>query len=214
VDYKNTLGPGYSINEHCIDRSVSEKGSILASQANLDRCQATTSYVDFWNCIEGGGPHSAGHRGVGGEVCSLVFTEVFFLVFPTNIGFSKMLNPISSPGDPLFYLHHAWLDQLWWFWQKDDLSRRLTDMGGRNGASTGRGGAGGFGGGASGFFGFGRPDDVPCVSSLLPFYLLHLAIKIDEMILTIHEEHLFRKATLVPRLHCRTSSVSMASSRT
>ena len=83
-----------------------------------------------------------------------------------------MLNPISSPGDPLFYLHHAWLDQLWWFWQKDDLSRRLTDMGGRNGASTGRGGAGGFGGGASGFFGFGRPDDVPCVSSLLPFYLL------------------------------------------
>jgi tyrosinase len=37
-----------------------------------------------------------------------------------------------SPGDPVFYLHHSWLDKLWWDWQKLDLPNRLTDMGGPN----------------------------------------------------------------------------------
>jgi tyrosinase len=43
-----------------------------------------------------------------------------------------MLNPISSPGDPLFYLHHTWLDKIWWDWQNLNISSRLFDMGGRN----------------------------------------------------------------------------------
>jgi tyrosinase len=43
-----------------------------------------------------------------------------------------MLDPIASPGDPLFYLHHAWLDKLWADWQAMDLPRRLTEMGGNN----------------------------------------------------------------------------------
>ena len=43
-----------------------------------------------------------------------------------------MSNPISSPGDPVFYLHHTWLDKIWWDWQKQDLTGRLTEMGGPN----------------------------------------------------------------------------------
>lgn len=43
-----------------------------------------------------------------------------------------MSNPISSPGDPLFYLHHTWLDKIWWDWQAQDLSSRLYDISGRN----------------------------------------------------------------------------------
>lgn len=43
-----------------------------------------------------------------------------------------MLDPIASPGDPIFYLHHSWLDKVWWDWQALDLPARLTDMGGRN----------------------------------------------------------------------------------
>lgn len=70
---------------------------------------ANTTYVDAWGCLEGM-PHSGGHRGVGGQ----------------------MKNGISSPGDPLFYLHHTWLDKLWWDWQAQDLPRRLEDMGGEN----------------------------------------------------------------------------------
>lgn len=30
----------------------------------------------------------------------------------------------SSPGDPLFYLHHAQIDRLWAIWQADDPSTR------------------------------------------------------------------------------------------
>lgn len=38
----------------------------------------------------------------------------------------------ASPGDPLFFLHHANLDRLWWQWQKDNLTQRLTEMEGSN----------------------------------------------------------------------------------
>lgn len=41
-----------------------------------------------------------------------------------------MLNPISSPGDPLFYLHHAFIDKLWWDWQTADVENRLYAIGG------------------------------------------------------------------------------------
>ncbi len=35
-----------------------------------------------------------------------------------------------SPADPLFYLHHANLDRVWWSWQKLNLKTRLTDISG------------------------------------------------------------------------------------
>jgi len=37
-----------------------------------------------------------------------------------------------SPGDPIFYLHHTYIDKLWWEWQSEDLGRRLTDISGPN----------------------------------------------------------------------------------
>lgn len=43
-----------------------------------------------------------------------------------------MFNGVSSPGDPLFYLHHTWLDKMWADWQARDLPKRLTEMGGNN----------------------------------------------------------------------------------
>lgn len=42
------------------------------------------------------------------------------------------MNPISSPGDPIFFLHHAWLDKLWADWQAEDPSSRHKDIGGNN----------------------------------------------------------------------------------
>lgn len=29
-----------------------------------------------------------------------------------------------SPGDPVFWLHHAQLDRLWWIWQNLDFENR------------------------------------------------------------------------------------------
>lgn len=43
-----------------------------------------------------------------------------------------MVDPTFSPGDPVFYLHHSYLDKLWWEWQNIDLEPRLVDMGGPN----------------------------------------------------------------------------------
>lgn len=43
-----------------------------------------------------------------------------------------MQNGVSSPGDPLFYLHHTWLDKIWWDWQAKDRANRVKDIGGTN----------------------------------------------------------------------------------
>lgn len=56
-------------------------------------------------------PHIAGHWGLGGT----------------------MGNTQLSAGDPLFFLHHTWLDMLWWRWQTDDATgARLREIGGPN----------------------------------------------------------------------------------
>ena len=43
-----------------------------------------------------------------------------------------MSDTLLSPGDPLFYLHHTYLDKLWWTWQQSDLPTRLSDISGPN----------------------------------------------------------------------------------
>jgi hypothetical protein len=43
-----------------------------------------------------------------------------------------MLNGVSSPGDPLFYLHHTWLDKIWADWQALNKTARLKEIGGTN----------------------------------------------------------------------------------
>lgn len=30
----------------------------------------------------------------------------------------------SSPGDPMFFLHHAQIDRTWWIWQMQDIATR------------------------------------------------------------------------------------------
>lgn len=34
--------------------------------------------------------------------------------------------------DPLFYLHHGFIDRLWWNWQAADRSNRLYQLGGHS----------------------------------------------------------------------------------
>ncbi|KAF2731269.1 Di-copper centre-containing protein [Polyplosphaeria fusca] len=108
-DYVNPIGPGQEIKDHCIDRQVNDCLSGNANATLVNECLAHGDFVDMWNCIEGV-PHPAGHGGVGGQ----------------------MLNVFSSPGDPLFYLHHGWLDKLWWDWQSANRSARISAIGGTN----------------------------------------------------------------------------------
>ena len=67
-----------------------------------------------------------------------------------------MLNVYSSPGDPLFYLHHTYLDKVWWQWQEKDREARLKDITGSN-----RGMLGGFPGFNGSFPGLPGNGSVP-----------------------------------------------------
>jgi len=55
--------------------------------------------------------HGSGHFGVGGVL-------------------GQAGDPANSPGEPLFYLHHANLDRIYWRWQQQDLDTRLREVGG------------------------------------------------------------------------------------
>ncbi|TLD33725.1 hypothetical protein PspLS_01635 [Pyricularia sp. CBS 133598] len=109
ANYTNSLGPGYEVTDHCIDRAIGNFISTLSSQDNVDRCVSQTTWQQAWECIESL-PHVGGHAGVG----------------------RQMSNGVSSPGDPLFYLHHTWLDKIYWDWQARDRAVRTTTISGTN----------------------------------------------------------------------------------
>ncbi|KAK4161064.1 hypothetical protein QBC43DRAFT_380935 [Cladorrhinum sp. PSN259] len=109
ANYINSLGPGYNLTDHCIQRQINDTQSRYAAKKFEDACLAKDTFLQFWPCLEGT-PHGAGHAGVG----------------------AQMLNGISSPGDPLFFLHHAWLDRMWAKWQDEDPEVRLYEIGDNN----------------------------------------------------------------------------------
>ncbi|KAF8990052.1 tyrosinase [Cyathus striatus] len=103
--YTVALGPGRVVNPHCLVRSI-----------NHTMYQYLTSEALFRIELEGRNvtaipkAHDGGHLAVGGD----------------------MGNVYSSPGDPLFFLHHANLDRIWWKWQTADVQNRLYQVSGRS----------------------------------------------------------------------------------
>ncbi|EMT71726.1 hypothetical protein FOC4_h10017105, partial [Fusarium odoratissimum] len=69
---------------------LNEKNSTLGNETYVQQCHNKSSYRDFWEAT-GFTTHGAGHSGIGG-----VMGEID-----------------ASPGDPLFYLHHGFVDRLW-----------------------------------------------------------------------------------------------------
>jgi tyrosinase len=74
--------------------------SKLATPADLEAAKAMTTFNAFQRTLEGA-VHGSVHNAVGGT----------------------MAGP-SSPGDPLFFLHHANIDRLWAEWQTTHASQR------------------------------------------------------------------------------------------
>ncbi|OAT01056.1 hypothetical protein, variant 2 [Blastomyces dermatitidis ER-3] len=109
ANYTSPFGPGSEIRTQCIDRNFDDAVSLGTSRARVEDCTSKPNWISAWNCIELN-PHGGGHNGVGGQ----------------------MARGGASPGDPIFFLHHAWIDKLWWDWQAKDLPARLSEMGGTN----------------------------------------------------------------------------------
>jgi len=103
---RDTSGPLWSNNFLGRFNSTWNLGRALGPKPNLGRCfgdlsvplqvrtnQGRSSYDTFWTeielCI-----HSGPHNWVGGVMAD-----------------------VASPGDPVFYLHHCWIDRLWAMWQ-------------------------------------------------------------------------------------------------
>ncbi|TFK24173.1 Di-copper centre-containing protein [Coprinopsis marcescibilis] len=111
-DTKIHLGPGKLVTTHCIVRGISEgtrRGMTSANVAAVISLAGTYERLRVMvDSFANGMIHGAGHATVGGE----------------------MLNIYSAGADPLFYLHHANLDRVWWKWQQADPEKRMYDVSG------------------------------------------------------------------------------------
>lgn len=55
------------------------------------------------------GVHGGGHFTIGGDPGGDIYT---------------------SPGDPVFWLHHGQIDRTWWIWQNQDIANRQNAISG------------------------------------------------------------------------------------
>ncbi|KAK6953663.1 hypothetical protein K445DRAFT_322580 [Daldinia sp. EC12] len=94
------IGPGSGFQDHCLSRAVDESLTGTVSAQFVQDCNSRTSYDDMRGCQELG-PHAYGHNGVGA-----VMAEVQ-----------------ASPGDPIFFMHHLFVDHSFRIWQNADASR-------------------------------------------------------------------------------------------
>ncbi|CZR52293.1 related to monophenol monooxygenase (tyrosinase) [Phialocephala subalpina] len=101
------IGPDEETTNYCFTRIWNNAVIEQAGAASVAECYANNDYESFWPCAWGG-PHSAGHGGTGGV----------------------MIDVAASPGDPMFFMHHTYLDRIWWQWQQINATSRLYGMGG------------------------------------------------------------------------------------
>ncbi|KAK6586432.1 hypothetical protein PZA11_001489 [Diplocarpon coronariae] len=99
------IGPLLQTTDYCFARKFNQtKGLSYGARANVDACYeyGATDFQSFHKCMAYL-PHIAGHQATAG-----VMTDIN-----------------SSPGDPVFYLHHNYLDRLYWQWQQISATDRM-----------------------------------------------------------------------------------------
>ncbi|TFK18975.1 Di-copper centre-containing protein [Coprinopsis marcescibilis] len=110
-----SLGPGKLITNHCIVRNINETYRPFLKSSALIDMKNRPGFESFSFELEGRPRtttyriHDGAHVLVGGD----------------------MSNVYSSPGDPLFFLHHANLDRIWWEWQQVKPAKRIYEVSGR-----------------------------------------------------------------------------------
>ena len=77
-----------------VTRSAGTPQDLHQIASNTPTVMQATNFVDFWSGLEG--IHNSVHVWVGGSMASI----------PT------------APADPIFWMHHANIDRLWWQWQQ------------------------------------------------------------------------------------------------
>ncbi|EKD14960.1 uncharacterized protein L3040_003842 [Drepanopeziza brunnea f. sp. 'multigermtubi'] len=88
------VGPGQSNRAHCLTRALNEQLTAQVSKAYVDLCNSRATYVEMASCAEGG-PHAYGHNGIG----------------------AVMSDVAAAPNDPIFFMHHLFVDHGFRIWQ-------------------------------------------------------------------------------------------------
>lgn len=115
ADMTVNLGPGGSLayNPRCLRRDVSRSNAQECVAAKtlpvIERSGSIAAFQDTLQSFPG--IHANGHFTVGGDP-------------------GGDIN--ASAGEPMFYLHHAMIDRVWWLWQLQDLPARLGAVAGRD----------------------------------------------------------------------------------
>ncbi|KAF2743180.1 Di-copper centre-containing protein [Sporormia fimetaria CBS 119925] len=107
----------FAYNPRCLKRDLTTFASsnwlTLENLYNVTLGAASANIATFQNELQGRfaqgflGMHAAGHFAIGGDAGDL----------------------FSSPNDPVFFLHHAMVDRVWWIWQALHLDQAKTIAG-------------------------------------------------------------------------------------
>ncbi|KAF2761943.1 monooxygenase [Pseudovirgaria hyperparasitica] len=104
---------GDNAEPHCLLRTFNaggeDAGDMLSPNYTPDAVEQvmqSQDYDSFRIALESG-PHGAIHAALGGD-----------------------MSPATAPNDPLFFLHHAQVDRLWWLWQQESPLVRTREYAG------------------------------------------------------------------------------------
>jgi len=98
------IGPGTSTTTpHCLSRMVDETLTAQCNSGFVNLCNSRTDYASMESCSEGG-PHAYGHNGIG----------------------AVMSDVSASPSDPIFWMHHSFIDHNFRIWENADPARLTT----------------------------------------------------------------------------------------
>lgn len=99
------IGPGLRNVRHCLSRSGDESKTANTRQSITDACNSRTAFADMASCAEGAA-HAWGHNGIG----------------------AVMQDTYASPADPVFWLHHGYVDRNFRAWQSRSVQTRTTTI--------------------------------------------------------------------------------------
>ncbi|KAH8648451.1 hypothetical protein BX600DRAFT_442742 [Xylariales sp. PMI_506] len=88
--------------EQCLSRAVDEGDTAQCTTDFVNSCNSNSDYANMESCMEYG-PHAYGHDGVGAIMSVVSY----------------------SPSDPVFFMHHGFVDHSWLLWQNADTASRL-----------------------------------------------------------------------------------------
>ncbi|TGO18396.1 hypothetical protein BTUL_0010g00660 [Botrytis tulipae] len=97
--------------DYCFFRAFDLTQVQYCTSEKAEECTQYNDYYSFFNCmvIYPTSPHVTGHA-VGGMMADID----------------------CSAGDPAFFMHHNYVDRMWWQWQQANVTSRMFDISGNS----------------------------------------------------------------------------------